>query len=464
MKIKFLGGVKTVTGSHHLIEVKGKKFLLDCGLFQGRRQEARRINENPNLDLSSLSALILSHAHIDHSGNLPTFARLGFAKQVYSTFATYDLANALLRDSAYIQERDAEFLNKKLRRGKEPLLTPLYTLKDSEDALKLFIGIGYHKVFSLSKEIKVEFFDAGHVLGSSLILLEITESTICPKRLGYIVDLGRKNLPFLKEPEFIPDLDYIIIESTYGGRIHPEFSEVEKELSEVITRTFKRKGKIVVPAFALERTQEIIWCLNDLRNKGMVPEIPIYVDSPLAINITEIFRLHPECFEPKTKNMLLMGRDPFGFEDIIYTRSKEESQALNELKKPALIISASGMCENGRILHHLRHNIENPKNTILIVGYMAQNTLGRKIVEREKKVRIFGEEYKLKAEVVVMNAFSGHADRNDLLNYVKKAKGTVKKIFVVHGDPDQSEALVEGIKELGIKEVYVPEVGDEVEL
>lgn len=437
---------------------------MDCGLFQGKREEARRINENPQLDLSSLSAIILSHAHIDHSGNLPTFVRQGFGNCIYSTFATYDLANAMLRDSAYIQEKDAEFLNKRLRRKREPLVTPLYTLKDVEEALKLFMGMGYHKVFSLNQEVKVEFFEAGHVLGSSLILLEITENRIYPRRLGYIVDLGRKNLPFLKEPEFISDLDYMIIESTYGGRYHPEFSEVKKELSAVIERTFKRKGKIIIPAFALERTQEIIWSLNDLTNKGLIPELPVYVDSPLAINITDIFRLHPECFDPKTKNMLLMGRDPFGLGNIIYTRSKEESQALNELKKPAIIISASGMCESGRILHHLRHNIENPKNTILIVGYMAQNTLGRRIVEKEKKVRIFGEEYKLKAEVVVMNAFSGHADRNDLLNYVKKGKGSLKKVFVVHGDPDQSEALAEGIKDLGIKEVYVPETGDEIEL
>jgi len=460
MKIKFLGGVRTVTGSRHLIEVKGKEFLLDCGLFQGRREEARKINENPNLDLSKIEAIILSHAHIDHSGNLPTFVRLGFKNSIYSTLATYDLSNVMLRDSAYIQEKDAEFLNKKL--GK-PLITPLYTIENVEKTLSLFVGVNYHKVFNLSEEVKVELFDAGHVLGSALILLEVYENTLQPKRLGYIVDLGRKNIPFLKDPEFIPDLDYMIIESTYGNRLHPEFSEVKKELSEVVNRTFKRKGKIIIPCFALERTQEILWCLNDLWNKGMIPEIPIYVDSPLAINVTEIFRLHPDCFDQKTKNMLLMGYDPFGFENILYTRSKEESQALNELKKPAIIISASGMCENGRILHHLRHNIENPKNTILIVGYMAQDTLGRKIVEKQKKVKIFGEEYRLKAEVVVMNAFSGHADRNDLINYAKKAKDTVKKIFVVHGDPDQSEALAQAIKELGI-EVYVPNVGDEAEL
>lgn len=463
MKIKFLGGVKTVTGSHHFIEVKGKSFLLDCGLFQGKRQEARLINENPNLDLYKLDAIVLSHAHIDHSGNLPTFAKLGFKNHVYSTLATYDLSNAMLRDSAYIQEKDTEFLNKKLRKKKKPLLEPLYTIEDAERALDLFIGIGYHKVFSLSQEVKVEFFDAGHVLGSSLILLEVTEDTFRPKRIGYIVDLGRKNLPFLKDPEFIPDLDYMIIESTYGNRIHSEFSEVERELAELINRTFRRKGKIIIPAFALERTQEIIWCLNDLWNKGLIPAIPVYVDSPLAINITEIFRLYPDCFDTRTKNMLLMGHDPFGFENVIYVRSKEASQALNTLKKPAIIISASGMCENGRILHHLRHNIENPKNTILIVGYMAQDTLGRKIVEKEKKVKIFGEEYRLKAEVEVMNAFSGHADRNDLLNYVKKAKGSVRKVFVVHGDPDQSEALAEGIRELEI-DAYVPDVGDEVEL
>lgn len=464
MKIRFLGGAQTVTGSRHLIDIKGKGFLLDSGLFQGHREQARLINENPQIELSKLEAVLLSHAHIDHSGNLPTLAKLGFRNPVYSTFATYDLSTAMLRDSAYIQEKDTAFLNKKLKRKKKPLLSPLYTMKDAEAALRLCVGLNYRKVFSLSQELKVEFFDAGHVLGSALILLEITEGALCPKRLGYIVDLGRPHLPFLKDPEFIPDLDYMMIESTYGNRLHPDFSQVQKELADVISRTFKRKGKIIIPAFALERTQELIWSLDDLWTKQKIPQVPVYVDSPLAINITEIFRLHPDCFDAKAKNMLLMGRDPFGFENLRYTRSTEESRALNDLKGPAVIISASGMCENGRILHHLRHNIENPKNTILIVGYMAQNTLGKKIVEKEKKVKIFGEEYKLKAEVVVMNAFSGHADREDLLHYVKKTKNSLKKVFVVHGDPDQSEALACGIKELGINDVYAPSAGDEVEL
>ena len=458
-----MGGVQTVTGSRHLIEVKGKSFLIDSGLFQGHRDEARRINENPQLDLPKIESVILSHAHIDHSGNLPTLARLGFRNPIHTTVVTCDLSNAMLRDSAYIQEKDAEFLNKKLKKKKKPPVNPLYTMADAEAALGLFVGVGYHKVFSLSQEVKVELFDAGHVLGSALALIEITEGAVRPTRLGYIVDLGRAQLPFLKDPEFIPDLDYMIIESTYGNRLHDDFSQIQEELAEVVNRTVKRKGKIIIPAFALERTQEIVWSLHELWTKQAIPQVPIYDDSPLAINITEIFRLHPECFESKTKNMLLMGRDPFGFENIRYARSKEESQSLNDLKKPAIIISASGMCENGRILHHLRHNIESPKNTILVVGYMAQDTLGRKIVEKEKKVKIFGEDYKLKAEVVVMNAFSGHADRNDLLKYVSKTKESLKKVFVVHGDPDQSEALAQGIKELGV-EAYVPSVGDEAEL
>lgn len=464
MKIKFLGGVRTVTGSQHLIEVKGKSFLLDSGIFQGHRDEARLINENPQVDLDVVSTLILSHAHIDHSGNIPTLVKKGFDKSVYSTLATYDLATAMLRDSAYIQEKDAEFLNKRLKRKKLPLVNPLYTLKDAEDALNLFVGESYRKVFSLSQELKVEFFDAGHVLGSALTLLEATEGSLHPKRIGYIVDLGRKGLPFLRDPEFIPDLDYMIIESTYGGRKHDDFSEAQNELADIVNRTFKRKGKIIIPAFALERTQEIIWCLSELWTKQRIPQIPVYVDSPLAINITDIFRLHPECFDGKTNNMILMGRDPFGFENLSYSRSTEESKNLNNLKKPAIIISASGMCESGRILHHLRHNVENPKNTILIVGYMAENTLGRKIVEKEKKIKIFGEEYRLKAEIAIMNAFSGHADKDDLLDYVKNTQKSLKKIFVVHGELDQSEALAEEIKSLGLKDVYMPAVGDEVEL
>jgi len=464
VKLTFFGAVRTVTGSLHLIDTGSSRIILDCGLYQGRRRESRQRNENPPIPPALPQALILSHAHIDHCGNIPTFVKLGYKGPIHATFATRDLCTAMLRDSAHIQEKDAEYLNKKLaRRGEEPI-TPLYRMEDAERSLKLFRGYNYRQPFYPTPDICITFYDAGHVLGSALTCIEVDNGKK-PLRIGYIVDLGRRNLPILRDPEIIQGLDYMIIESTYGNRTHTPIEQARDELRDVVRRTVERGGKIIIPAFALERTQELVYCLHELWEAGEIPEIPIFVDSPLAVNVTEIFRMHPECFDEETNRYLLQNEDPFGFGRLQYIRDVEDSKALNYDTRPMIIISASGMCESGRILHHLKNNIENSKNTILIVGFMAQNTLGKRLVDRVGRVKIFGEEYRLKAEVVVMNSFSAHADKEDLLNYVKKsASARLKGIFIVHGDEDQSLALREHLHDAGFENAYVPQPGDVAEL
>lgn len=462
MKIKFLGGVKSVTGSMHILESNGKRILIDCGLFQGRREESNQRNRNLPFDPWSIDRMVLSHAHIDHSGNIPTLVKNGYKNTIYSTFATRDLCMLMLRDSAFIQQKDAEFLNKKSLNKAMPEILPLYSIKDVEDALSLFKGIGYQRGFYVTANVKVTFFDAGHILGSSLPFFEIVENG---KKITllYAVDLGRKNMPILKDPYQVKDVDYLIIESTYGNRLHEDIVRASERLAEVVNRTYQRGGKIIIPAFSLERTQEMVYCLRELFDQKKIPKIQVFVDSPLSVNITEVFRLHPECLDDEAKRILAEKKNPFGWEDITYIQDVFESKKLNSLNQPAIIISGSGMCESGRILHHLRNNIENPNNTILIVGFMAQNTLGRKILERWPVVKIFGEEYNLLSEVVEINAFSAHADQKELFEYVENAKKNLKKVVVVHGEEDQSQSLAERIKEIGIKEVVLPDLGDEIE-
>ena len=459
MKLHFLGGVREVTGSRHLLETGGISFLLDCGLFQGHREETRLKNEKFPFSPREIDALILSHAHIDHSGNIPTLVKQGFKGDIYATFATRDLSMAMLRDSAKIQEKDAEFLNTK--RGES--VEPLYTLSEVDMAAEKFSSFNYHKPFEVAANIKVQFFEAGHVLGAALSLLTIKEKGKEIK-IGYLVDLGRKRLPILRDPELINGLDYIIMESTYGNRVHQDISEARRDLGEVVRRTYERGGKIIIPAFALERTQELVYYLHKLHLEKKIPKLPIYVDSPLAVNITEIFRLHPECFDKEINEVFAREEDPFGFGGLVYIREVEKSKALNDDPRPAIIISASGMCENGRILHHLKNNIEDERNTILIVGFMARHTLGRRIMEREKEVRIFNRLYKLKAEVVVMDSFSAHADQQDILNYLSKVSPGVKGVFFVHGEENESLTIAELVKEKMGLNTMVPQPGEVVEL
>jgi metallo-beta-lactamase family protein len=488
LKIKFLGGTKSVTGSMHILEHKGKKIVIDCGLFQGRREESNYRNKNFPFDPKSIERVVLSHAHIDHSGNLPNLVKNGYQNSIYSTFATRDLCVVMLKDSAHIQAKDAEYLNKKKNRPFDfaqdgdsstsltvpeqgrgepvepqglPLIEPLYDMKDVERSLSLFRGIGYRKGFFVTADIKLTFFDAGHVLGSALSLFEISENGK-DLRLAYIVDLGRKNMPILKDPEMIEDIDFMIIESTYGNRLHDDLRKADEKLAKVVNNTVSKGGKIIVPAFSLSRTQDIVFSLNRLQDAKKIPKIKVFIDSPLSVNITEIFKLHPECFDEETNQIIAAHQNPFGLKDIRYITDVEESKKLNHFEEPCIIISASGMCESGRILHHLKNNIENPKNTILVVGFMAKDTLGRKIVERQERVKIFGEEYKLRAQVEVFDAFSAHADRNELLEYVNQTKNSLKGVFVVHGEEEQSQALADGIKSIGIQNVIVPDLGQEV--
>ena len=465
MKIQFWGAAKNVTGSMHLLTVNGKKILLECGLYQGRRKEAFERNRELPFDASGIDAMILSHSHIDHSGNIPQLVKSGFTGNIYCTHATQDLANVMLRDSAHIQEKDAEFMNRKNDRKGLPPVEPLYTMEDAQACMNHFVGIGYHRPFYITPEVQVTFLDAGHILGSAIVILDLKENGKT-FRLTFTGDLGRKGLPVIRDPEQLDWTDALITESTYGNRLHDPIGDMKTKLQKVVNDTVSRGGRIIVPSFSMERTQELVYMLHELFNEKALPEIPVYVDSPLSVNITEVFRLHQENFDEETREAFLDdNKDPFGFYRLRYIRNVEESKQLNTSRESCMIISASGMCEAGRILHHLKNNVEDRRNTVLIVGFMAENTLGRRIVEKEPVIRIFGEEHPLRAEVVKMNGFSAHADRNELLAYFQGIeKEKLRRVFVVHGEPDQSESLAEAIRQQGVPEVHVPDRGNEFEL
>lgn len=447
----------------HLVEAGNTKILLDCGLYQGRRDESYDINRHFPFGPEILHGMILSHAHIDHSGNIPNLVRSGFRQRIYATEATQDLCGHMLLDSGHIQEEDIRFVNKINRKRKLPPRTPLYTQEDAKRSLKSFFRRPYEKPFSIGEGVSFTFYDAGHVLGSAITVLEIAKGPK-PVRIAYAVDLGRASLPILRDPVVPERLDYLIIESTYGGRFHDDIQKAKEELKTVVEKVRQKGGKLIIPTFALERTQEVVYYLNQLIREKSIPPIPIYVDSPLASNLTEVFRSHPECWDDATQKMLEEGKDPFGAEDIDYIRSVEESKALNERPGPMVILSASGMCESGRILHHLKNSIGDPKNTILAVGFMAKETLGRKIVEKEKIVKIFGEPYPLRAEVSILNAFSGHADQGELVEFITRCGKTLKKIFIVHGEKTQGEALQETLRARGFSETVLPLRGQKVKL
>ena len=466
MKITFVGAAKEVTGSRHLIEVNDKRFFLDFGMAQGRREESDKKNTALNFDPTKIDAVLLSHAHIDHSGNIPTLVKRGFKGPIYSTHATRDLCANMLLDSGFIQEREAEFLNKRAKKkNKEANVQPLYTADDARLAIEHFVGMSYDHPFELFPGVVASFREAGHILGSSQIVLVIDDfETKKQQILVFTGDLGRKNLPLLRDPYQVERADILLMESTYGNRFHSSLLDVSKELAEVVNNACKKGGKIIVPAFALERTQEIVYHLNILFKEKKIPEIPIYVDSPLAVNLTEVFTSHPECLDKNTWETFLNDqKNPFGFGNLKYIHDVEDSKALNDYRGPCIIISAAGMCEHGRILHHLKNNIEDPKNTILIVGYMAENTLGRKILDKQQIVKIFGEPYNLRASVVTMDAFSAHADRSDLIDYVSHIRD-LKKIFLVHGEMSQGLMFKDILNEQGFKDVTVPDMGQSFEL
>jgi metallo-beta-lactamase family protein len=464
MKIQFHGAVRTVTGSQHLVTVNGRNILLDCGLYQGSRNESYKRNQNLPYDASKIDALILSHAHIDHSGNVPNLVKSGFRGDILCTYATRDLCALMLRDSAKIQNYDIQYVNKKRARQNQLPLQPIYSMADAVESLKQFIGIGYERPYRLFPGITLTFYDAGHILGSAIVVLDVEdETTGRSRRLVFSGDLGRPDRPILRDPQFIDHADILIIESTYGNRIHDETENANKKLTRIINETYQRGGKLIVPAFAVGRTQELVYRIHQLTEaRDIPPHLPIYVDSPLAIDATSIYRLHPEAYDEEIATFILEsnGGDPFGFDMMRYTRTTTQSKELNFLREPAVIISASGMAEAGRILHHLKNNVEDPRNTILIVGWQAPETLGRRLVERASPVKIFGEPYELKAQVVTINGFSAHADRAELLEWTSHLAAPPQHTFIVHGEEEASLSLAEALqREQGFTNVAVPELG-----
>ena len=458
MQIEFLGGARTVTGSQFLLSVNGEKVLLECGLFQGHRGETYRKNLTFDYNPAGIDAVLLSHAHIDHAGNIPNLCKNGFSKSIFATSATVDLCQIMLRDSAYLHEKDAEWVNKLHAERGEPLIEPLYTIDDAEESLTHFVGIQYEKPFSVGKGVTATFRDAGHILGSASVLVEVEEEGR-RLRLGYSGDIGRKDMPIIRDPRFLNDLDVLIVESTYGNRVHEDPSGAEQELAEIIRRTVKRRGKVIIPAFAVGRTQHIVHLLHGLFDQNRIPRIPVYVDSPMACNAIEVYRSHPECFDRETYFRFVNDADdlftPPGFTCV---RKAEASMRLNDLTEPHIIIAASGMAEGGRVLHHLKNNVGNSRNTVLFVGFAAEHTLGRRLMDGDKTVKIFGEEHRVKSEVVTMPYFSAHADRNGILEFVAATPPEkLKTIFIVHGELSQTEALKEALDERGYRDLVIPE-------
>jgi metallo-beta-lactamase family protein len=479
MQLTFYGAIRTVTGSMHLVEANGQRILLDCGLFQGRRQEAYERNSHFPFSPRSIDAVILSHAHIDHCGNLPSLVKNGFSGHIICTSATRDLAAVMLRDSANIQVSDADFVNKIRRRNNDEPVEPLYTPQDAEQAIRQFVGINYDRPLDVAPGVEVNLRDAGHILGSAIVVLKLTEVNRTVK-LAFSGDLGRRKTPILKDPTVITDADYLITESTYGDEEHEPIAAAEDHLVRTINAATSHSGHAIIPAFAVERTQEIVYALHRQHLSGGFGDVPVYVDSPLALDATDVFRLHPECFDTETAAFLQKTQDPFGFHTLHYIRSVEESKALNELRKPFVVIAASGMCESGRVLHHLKNGIEDPANTVILVSFQAQNTLGRRLQEHTRTVRIFGEEYNVRANVENISGLSAHADHNDLLWWIgqadglgdvqdnmqaaRRANGRLKQVFVVHGETQTAESLAAALRDAGISQVAVPNSGDCVQL
>jgi metallo-beta-lactamase family protein len=451
------GAAEEVTGSKHFIKFNDQIIQIDCGAFQGRRKETEEKNREWSFDAEQVKTLILTHAHYDHCGLIPLLAKKGFTGNIYATPATRALASLIMMDSAHIQAKDIEYLKKKaLKRGETFDKEPLYTEEDVVSSLDQFITVSYERSIPVANGAEVTFNDAGHILGSSIPILTLNNNGN-QLVIGCAGDLGRKNLPILRDPQPLPALDYLIIESTYGHRLHDPINSAMDKLADVVNRTIERKGKVIIPAFAVERTQELIYFLHLLSDQKRIPKVPIYIDSPMATNATSIFRVHQECYDEETREAFLNHhKNPFGFNELRYTTNVEESKKLNTDDEPSIIIASSGMCEAGRILHHLKNNIQNPDNTVVIVGFMAQHTLGRRIKEQHDEVKIFGDEYKLRAEVVTLNAFSAHADYNEILETISTLdKNRLKQIFLVHGEPDAQSHLKHLLDEKGYASTIV---------
>lgn len=452
MKLSFYGAARTVTGSKHLLEVNGTRILLDCGLFQGRRADTYENNlhfpfrddKGDPIPPSAIDVLVLSHAHIDHSGNIPNLVKQGFTGDIVCTPATRGLCATMLVDSGHIQERDVEFVNKKKKKKGELPVEPIYTQQDAFRSMDYFITQNYGRPRTIAPGVTLTFYDAGHMLGSAIVVLDIEDrDTNRAHRLAFSGDLGRKGIPIIRDPEFIDGCDTLIMESTYGSRTHGEIADAERTLEKVVTDTYKRGGSIVIPAFAVGRTQQLVYTLHKLSEAGDIPRMSIYVDSPLAVNTTAVFSLHPECYDEEMREFILKpgNQNPFGFDDLTYIRTTEESKRLNFMREPSIIISASGMAEFGRVVHHLKNRIEDARNTVLITSFQAPETLGRKLAEGEPYVNIFGERYTVKASVVTIDGFSGHADSDELVNWVGAMRQRPQQIFLVHGEEEAATAL-----------------------
>jgi metallo-beta-lactamase family protein len=458
IEIDFLGAAQEVTGSRHLLRTSRAAILLDCGLFQGRRKETFARNRNLGLVPAEVDAVVLSHAHVDHSGALPVLCRDGFRGPIFATPPTLDLCAPMLMDAAMLQEADARHIQRLIERGADlDPAEPLFDQDDVSEVLGRIVGLPYHRTQSIAPGISLTFLEAGHVLGSAIVVLDIDDEGR-HTRLAYTGDLGRHHLPILRDPEIPGGVETLITESTYGDRRHDPIERAGQALAAVVRRTCERGGKVIVPAFALERAQELIYELKLLREARQIPPVPVYVDSPLTVKLTDVFRLHPECYDREARQLLQRASSPFDFEGLRYVSDVEDSKAIDAAGGPAIIIAGSGMCEGGRVLHHLRATIGDSRHTVVIVGFQAQHTLGRRLVERRSEVRIFGLMHDRRAEVVVLNGFSAHADQADLLDFAEatRKQGPLRQVVLVHGEPPAQAALSAELGKRGFPTVRAP--------
>lgn len=460
MKITFYGAAQTTTGSMHLVEANGKRILLDCGLYQGHRKEAFEKNRNLPIDPKTIDYVILSHAHIDHSGNLPQLVRQGFRGRVFARQSTTDLCDVMLRDSCFLQKRDLDYINKKRKKEGKHLFEPLYDEKDVDALMQLFVPTHLHEPREITRGVTLEFFNAGHILGSALVQLDIKSDHGHNHRLLFSGDLGQPNQPILRHYEYPSGADILLVESTYADKFHPSPDDVELRLEKYLKYIDRHNSKLLIPAFSVGRTQQIIYYLNKLAEKKKVPrEVKVFIDSPLSQKATQIYANHREVYNEEAKKMLAEGKDPLVFPGMQFVGTPEDSKALNDMPGPMIIIAASGMCEGGRVLHHLKNCLKDPDNIILIVGFQAENTLGRSIVEKKNPLRVLGEEVELKAQVEIINALSAHADRAGLMDWISEIKDNVRHAFAVHGEPEKVSAMEQILKDYGIKNAVAPMPG-----